>query len=35
MREINRVKLFVNDNLKSKSVSDIVREKLLENDFLI
>ena len=35
MREINRVKLFVNDNLKSKSVSNIVREKLLENDFLI
>ena len=35
MREINRVKLFVNDNLKSRNVAEIVLEKLREKDFSI
>ena len=35
MIKINRIKLFVNDNLKSKKIADIVKSKLKENDFKI
>ena len=35
MRKINKVKLFVNDNLKSRNVSEILIEKLKEKDFEI
>ena len=35
MIKINRIKLFVNDNLKSKKISDIVKSKLKEKGFKI
>lgn len=35
MRKINKVKLFINDNLKSRNVAEIVLERLKENDFEI
>ena len=35
MIKINRIKLFVNDNLKSKKISDIVKIKLKEKGFKI
>ena len=35
MIKINRVKLFVNDNLKSLKIADIVKSKLKENGFKI
>ena len=35
MRKINKIKLFVNDNLKSRNVSEILLEKLKEKDFEI
>ena len=35
MIKINRIKLFVNDNLKSKKIADIVKSKLKDNGFKI
>ncbi len=35
MIKISRIKLFVNNNLKSKKISDIVKSKLKENGFKI
>lgn len=35
MRKISKVKLFVNDNLKSRNVAELVLEKLKEKDFEI
>ena len=35
MRKINKVKLFVNDNLKSRNVAEIVISKLKEKHFEI
>lgn len=35
MIKINRVKLFINDNLKSLKIADIVKSKLKENGFKI
>lgn len=35
MRKINKVKLFVNDNLKSRNVAEIVLERLKESEFEI
>ena len=35
MIKINRIKLFVNDNLKSKKISEIVKTKLKERGFKI
>ena len=35
MIKINRIRLFVNDNLKSKKIADIIKSKLKENNFKI
>ena len=35
MIKINRIKLFVNDNLKSRKISDLVKSKLKDNGFKI
>ena len=35
MIKINRIKLFVNDNLKSRKIADIVKSKLKDNGFKI
>lgn len=35
MIKINRIKLFVNDNLKSRKIADLVKSKLKDNDFKI
>ena len=35
MIKINRIRLFVNNNLKSRKIADIVKSKLKDNGFKI